>query len=186
MGYASSVETLKKFLPHLRPLEAAGGKVVEWQVSPGDERYVYYKIIESLNIAKRNAESFPELAAAAESYRFRTFPGKIVGFPKNNPQIRVFVSETPVETISRRSVLSQSPSSGPHSAAGIIQYLIDHDPAPEKNYFPGVDLSADELRKLYRWTSRNNWLVFRDGPDLTVVQATPDLEPFAFNPEEDL
>ncbi len=179
MGYSNNEQTLRSRLDLIEPL--LEGKEVTWQVVPGHENQLAYKIRECLRIARKNPEKFPEFARISRSYRINVpRPGTVTAtLLEPIPEVKVITSPA-LETLTAQTA---------NSAAAIIQYILDIEKrgaAPRKINYSGVTLPPAELRKLYNWGKASGWLMFVSKLGIVIQQHDESLVEFAFDPETDL
>lgn len=172
MGYSTSVErTLIPLLPLLEPLKT--GPCV-WKAkddgSPAPAKRLAYKLREGLYIAKLNKDQYPELAAAAETYRIEivnthTVQARQAASPT---EAEVLVGVAPIQGLEKAG--RAAATSGQQTAESIIAAWKSAQPSSEPMHFPQANLGEEELLKLYQLVQglEPEWVFFEFSGAITL------------------
>jgi hypothetical protein len=180
MGYSTSRQTLERMRSSLNVL--ASGKPCSWQTEPNESHKVAYKIREALYIARLYPDEYPDLARAARDFRISVVSSREVIAERIGNHSLATVKELVFGTDKPSLDLTQQKVELPEAANIVSAWMKKPD---GKHYFPQVNLSPEELLKLYNWSQAYDLIFFVAGDgSITLQPRSEDVQEFAWSPED--
>lgn len=143
MGYSASIKTVHRNMDILQPLLHKTTHVYTHQPFP---HKLAYKIRESLRIASRNPETFPELAAIAHKVRVRVV-GDTVVVDRPEDWAAAITQPTSLDQQAFNSIFLSNIS----TIEAVIGRWLDQQPMTAPIVIDNSQLTATQLRVIAAW-----------------------------------